>query len=160
MLDVPASPRTRVFRELVAILREDPLLSRVIRKDALRTWDGSPLDAKDFTIEHAPALRLTPVTSGDDFATPDSMKGGLLINCEILLRGTRVDDLADFWWAVCKAVYPDDLLTRNAIALRLQNAGARSGLVLFSQPAMDPDPDGVFVMGMAQIKIDIESRFN
>ena len=41
-----------------------------------------------------------------------------------------------------------------------QTAGARSGLVLFSQPAFDPGPDGVFFAGQGQIKIEIQSQLN
>ena len=46
------------------------------------------------------------------------------------------------------------------IILTLQTAGARSGLVLFSQPAFDPGPDGVFFAGQGQIKIEIQSQIN
>lgn len=159
-LALPQSPRVKVFREIVSILRSDPTLCRVIRKDCLRAWSGDVADAKAFSIEHAPALRLTPATTGDQFVTPDSMAGDLLINCEILLRGNDADDLFNFWWAICRAIYPTDPIQRSQIALQLQNAGARSGLVLFSQPAFDPDPDGVFFAGMGQMKIAIEAVYN
>ena len=43
---------------------------------------------------------------------------------------------------------------------RSRTAGARSGLVLFSQPAFDPGPDGVFFTGQGQIKIEIQSQLN
>lgn len=159
-LQLLSAPRTKVFREIVSILRADPVISRTIRKDCLRAWEGAQADAKNFSVEHAPAMRLTPGTGGDDFATPDSMKGALLINYEILIRGTNADDLFNLWWAMCLALYPADPIARSQLALRLQNAGARSGLVLFTQPAFDPDPDGVFIAGIGQMKIDVESRFN
>lgn len=159
-LDLPQSPRCKVFREVCSILRADPVIARTIRKGAFRCWEGAPNDSVKFTIEHAPAIRLTPTTGPDDFATPDSMKGALLVNCEILVSGNNADDLLNLWWAVCMALYPADLDARNALCLRLQNAGARSGLVLFSQPAFDPKPDGIFFAGTAQMRIDVESRFN
>lgn len=159
-LDLPASPRAKVFRVLVATLRADPTLARALRKDGIRAWEGSPIDALPFGVEHAPSIRLTPATGPDTFSTPDSMKGALVINCEMVARGSNVDDLLNLWWAVCLALYPPDKADRNALALRLQNAGARSGLPMFTQPAFDPQPDGVYLAGQAQISIDVESRFN
>ncbi|MGZ3386158.1 MAG: hypothetical protein ACXVB2_21175 [Isosphaeraceae bacterium] len=59
-----------------------------------------------------------------------------------------------------RCFYPSVLTARQANILTLQNAGARSGLVLFSQPALDPGPDGVFFAGQGQIKIEIQSQIN
>lgn len=160
MLELPDSPRKKVFRAIVDVLRTNPAIERVIRKGAFRAWEGTPTDAQPFSIEHAPAIRLTPATNADSFATPDSMKGALLINCEILLKGSNVDDLFDLWWAICKALYPADRDERSRLATRLQNAGARSGLAEFSQPAFDPQPDGALLAGQGQIRIEIQSLFN
>ena len=100
------------------------------------------------------------MNTGEDFRTPDTMAGDLLINCEILVRGCCCDDLTNFWWMVTRCFYPTALGARNANILTLQAAGARSGLVLFSQPAFDPGPDGVFMAGQGQIKIEIQSQLN
>ena len=88
------------------------------------------------------------MNTGEEFKTPDTMAGDLLINCEVMIRGccSRPDELL---------VDADPLLLsgrarrRNANIQTLQAAGARSGLVLFSQPAFDPGPDGVFFAGRA-----------
>lgn len=159
-LDLPTSPRAAVFRAMESIVRRDSIFQRVVKPASFRTWQGSPDDATDFNIAYAPAMRWTPMNTGEQFRTPDTMAGDLLINCEILIRGCCCDDLTNFWWMVTRCFYPPTIAARNAIIQTLQTAGARSGLVLFSQPAFDPGPDGVFFAGQGQIKIEIQSPLN
>ena len=106
-------------------------------------------------------MRWTPMNTGEEFKTPDTMAGDLLINCEVIIAGSCVDDLTNFWWMLDPLLLPARRRhTRQAIIQTLQTAGARSGLVLFSQPAFDPGPDGVFFAGQGQIKIEIQSQLN
>ncbi|MGZ3299324.1 MAG: hypothetical protein ACXWPK_00235 [Isosphaeraceae bacterium] len=142
------------------VVRQNPIFQRVVKPASFRTWQGSPDDATDFNIAYAPAMRWTPMNTGEQFRTPDTMAGDLLINAEILIRGCCCDDLTNFWWMVTRCFYPLTIAARNAIIQTLQTAGARSGLVLFSQPAFDPGPDGVFFAGQGQIKIEIQSQLN
>ncbi len=159
-LDIPQSPRDAVFRAMETIVRSNSTFQRLVKPVSFRTWQGNPEDAKEFTIEYAPAMRWTPRNTGEDFKTPDTMAGDLLIDCKILIKGTNCSDLTNFWWMLTRCFYPSDLPSRQANILSLQNAGARSGLVLFSQPAFDPDPDGVYFTGRGQIKIEIQSQIN
>jgi hypothetical protein len=159
-LDLPQSPRDAVLRAMEKIVRGDATFQRIVKPGSFRTWSGEPTDAKEFAIEHAPALRWTPMNTGEQFRTPDTMSGDLLLNCEVLIRGNNVSDLLNFWWMVTRCFYPPLLTARNANIQTLQAAGARSGLVLFSQPAFDPGPDGVFMAGQGQIKIEIQSQIN
>ena len=159
-LDLPRSPRDAVYRAMETIVRQNATFQRIVKPSSFRTWQGKPDDAKEFTFSIAPALRWTPMHTGEDFKTPDTMAGDLLINCEILLPGTNVSDLTNFWWMLTRCFYPSDLTGRNANIQALQAAGARSGLVLFSQPAFDPGPDGVWLAGQGQIKIVIQSQLN
>jgi hypothetical protein len=158
-LDLPTSPRTAVFRAMETIVRQNAIFGRIVKPDRFRTWEGHPRDIKPFTFQEAPCMRWTPLHSGEEFRTPDSMSGDLLINCEIICRGSCVDDLTNFWWMLTRCFYPAGTAT-NVIVNTLQMAGARSGLVKFSQPAFDPDPDGVFFAGMGQLKIEIQSNLN
>jgi hypothetical protein len=159
-LDLPQAPRDSVFRAMEKIVRQNATFQRIVKPTSFRTWSGDPQDAREFTFEIAPAMRWTPKQSGEDFKTPDTMAGDLLINCEILIKGTNCSDMTNFWWMVSRCFYPSNLANRQANILLLQNAGARSGLVLFSQPAYDPSPDGVFLAGQGQIKIEIQSQIN
>jgi hypothetical protein len=158
-LDLPQSPRDSVYRAMEKIVRNNAIFQRIVKPSSFRTWNGKPDDAKEFTFNIAPALRWTPMNTGEDFKTPDSMAGDLLINCEILLPGTNVSDLANFWWMLARCFYSGGA-ANNANQQALMQAGARSGLVLFSQPAFDPSPDGVWLAGQGQIKIVVQSVFN
>ena len=159
-LDLPQSPRDAVFRAMETIVRQNATFQRIVKPTSFRTWQGHPQDAKVFTFEIAPAMRWTPMNTGEQFRTPDTMSGDLLINCEVLLKGTNVSDLTNFWWMIARCFYPSVLAARQSNILTLQNAGARSGLVLFSQPAFDPGPDGVWLAGQGQIKIEIQLQLN
>lgn len=159
-LGLPTSPRTAVFRSMETIVRNDPTMARVLKPKSFRTWHGHADDAMEFTIAVAPAMRWTPANTAEEFATPDSMRGWLLVNCEILVRGSCSDDMLNFWYALERAFYPSALANRNANIQTLQKAGARSGLVLFSQPAFDPSPDHVFFAGAGQLKIEISVPLN
>lgn len=159
-LDLNTAPRVAVFRAMEAIVRADATMGRVMRPKSFRTWQGTPEDAKEFNIELAPALRWTMANMGEEFSTPDQMRGWLLVNCEILIRGTCSDDMGNFWFALERAFYPSSQTSRNANIQTLQQAGARSGLVLFSQPSFDPAPDGVFQAGAGQLKIEVSVPLN
>ena len=160
-LDLPVSPRAAVFRAMETIVRQNSVFNRVVKPDRFRTWQGEPRDIKPFSYQEAPCLRWTPMNTGEEFKTPDTMAGDLLINCEVIIAGSCVDDLTNFWWALTRCFYPQGGgAPRQAIIQTLQTAGARSGLVLFSQPAFDPGPDGVFFAGQGQIKIEIQSQLN
>jgi len=159
-LDLLQSPRDAVFRAMETIVRQNATFQRIVKPTSFRTWQGKPEDAKEFTFEVAPAMRWTPMNTGEDFKTPEAIAGDLLINCEILLRGTNISDLTNFWWMVARCFYPhagSPGPTAAANILTLQSTGARSGLVMFSQPAFDPGPDGVWLAGQGQIKIVIQS---
>jgi hypothetical protein len=161
-LDLPVSPRASVFRAMEAIVRENPIFNRIVKADNFRTWQGHPRDSKPFDQSNAPAMRWTPMNTGEEFRTPETMAGDLLINCEIICRGSCCDDLTNFWWMLVRCFYPIQTASTsiNTIVATLQQAGARSGLVKFSQPAFDPGPDGVFFAGFGQMKIEIQSNLS
>ena len=159
-LDLPVSPRAAVFRAMEAIVRQNAVFNRIVKPDNFRTWQGHPRDSKPFDQANAPCMRWTPMNTGEQFRTPDTMAGDLLINCEIICRGSCCDDMTNFWWCLTRCFYPPTIAARNTVIQTLQTAGARSGLVLFSQPAFDPGPDGVFFAGQGQLKIEIQSQLN
>ena len=84
-----------------------------------------------------------------------------MIQCEILLPGTNISDLTNFWGMVETCFYPGPTPTQgptsNAIVQSLVAVGAIDGLTFFTQAAFDPQPDGVWMAGQAQIKIDVRN---
>ena len=105
-LDLPVSPRAAVFRAMETIVRQNSVFQRIVKPDNFRTWEGHPRDSKPFDQSHAPAMRWTPMNTGEQFRTPELISGDLLINCEIIIRGTCCDDLTNFWWMLSRCFYP------------------------------------------------------
>ena len=163
-LALPQAPRDSVYRAMEAIVRQNATIQRIIKPSSFRTWTGKPDDAKEFTFNIAPAMRWTPQQGPDTFATPSLMKGPLYINIEILLQGSNVSDVSNLWYALMLCFYPGSAPqsgpTTNAILQSLQAAGAHSGEVFFTQPAFDPQPDGVWLAASGQMRIDVRSDIN
>jgi hypothetical protein len=136
-LDLDDSPRTKVFRAIDGILRADPTLKRLFAKPCqFRSWQGTPDDAKPFTTDLAPAIRLTPLPGGppDVWYSPDARQGTLAIRVELYLKGSNLDDLHNVWYAVKRALYTTSAAGLQAIANTLQAAGADTGMVDFQDP--------------------------
>ena len=144
-LDLPVSPRAAVFRAMETIVRTNPIFQRVVKPDNFRTWEGHPRDCKPFDQSHAPAMRWTPMNTGEQFRTPGLISGDLLINCEIIIRGSCCDDLTNFWWMLAKCFYPGSggnnpivqtLVAAGAAAASSCSVSPRStpGLTAFSSP--------------------------
>ena len=160
-LDLPVSPRAAVFRAMETIVRQNPVFGRVDQARPLPNLAGRPDDIKPFTFQEAPCMRWTPMNTGEQFRTPDTMSGDLLINCEVIIRGSLLRRPDELLVDAHTLLLPDRIWRPGrANMLALQSAGARSGLVLFSQPAFDPGPDGVFFAGQGQLKIEIQSQLN
>ena len=113
-LDLPQSPRDAVFRAMETIVRSDSDVPADRQADQFPDLAGQPEDAKEFSCEYAPAMRWTPRNTGEEFKTPDTMAGDLLINCEVLIKGTNCSDLTNFWWMLARCFYPSNLASRQA----------------------------------------------
>ena len=87
-LDLPTSPRAAVFRAMETIVRGNSTFQRIVKPDNFRTWQGEPRDVKPFDQSNTPCMRWTPMNTGEEFKTPDTMAGDLLINCEVICRGS------------------------------------------------------------------------
>jgi hypothetical protein len=164
-LDLDDCPRTKVFRQVDAILRADPTLRRVFGAEGGRrflSWEGDPVrDAKPLDDKSAPAIRITPAAMGEDgWYSPEAQMGDLAIEVEILLRGTNVDDLMNVWWAVQRAIYPKSGAQDNANALR--DAGSFTGMVAFVDPAFDramAEKSG-YIDAVGRMKVDVLETLN
>lgn len=158
-LDLNTAPRTSVYRKVVQLIRNDATIKRIVRPTSIRAWDGLPSDGEPFTPEIAPALRFTPINGPDAFWSPGSMKGDLLINVEMMVAGTCVDDVFNLWFAACRALYPALQSSTNANVQALMAAGAYDGLAVFSSPAFDPDPKDNYFYAQGQIRITVNNTF-
>jgi hypothetical protein len=160
------SPRTTVFRAIILILKNSPVLRTAIKPEAFRSWTGASHDNIEFTKSLAPALRFTPTNGPEGFLFPDAQVGDLFINVEMLVQGTNVDDAQNLWWAIERAIYPGPMpllaggATTNSNIAALQLAGANTGLVLFSSPVFDPEPADQFFACQGQMKVAVRLQLN
>ena len=81
----PTSPRAAVFRAMETIVRGNFIFNRMVKPDRFRTWRANPGTSSRLRIR-GPLLRWTPMNTGEEFKTPDTMAGDLLINCEVISR--------------------------------------------------------------------------
>jgi hypothetical protein len=152
---LPTAPRTKVFRAIISILKNDPVLSSVIRPPNFRAWSGGSHETVEFTYSSAPAIRITPTNGPDLWKFPSAQVGLLFLNVDLLIPGTDADDQLNLWWALEKAIYPSSFPAQAAIAAQLQAAGSYDGLVEFSQPAFDATPQERFFAATGQMKIKV-----
>jgi hypothetical protein len=153
---LPQSERAAVFRAVVSILRNDPVLSSVVR--TFLAWEGTPQDPADLSLGMAPALRLTPTGGGDEWMSPASMVGPLIINVEVMTAGYNVDDPANLWRAVIAAIYDPQGRSFADIQAQLRAAGAYPPSPKFTMPAFDPKPESNFCYGVAQIQVMVQNQ--
>ncbi|MGE5755753.1 MAG: hypothetical protein ACM35G_08565 [Planctomycetaceae bacterium] len=140
-LPLPDGQRTKVFRQVEAFLRNDPVLSRVVRGDAWKDFSGDPNDAARPAPLQAPAIRIYPAPGPMAWATPDSMLAPLYINIECCVAGLVADDVLNLQDAIERAIYPADPVRRRAQVGALQALGAIDGLVEFALPLWDRAAD-------------------
>lgn len=161
-LDLDDGPRVRVFRALEQVLRNDPTLRRVIGPKSWRTYNGTPADKQPFGATSAPAIVLYPVPGPEGFWSPDAMVGDLHVRVELTVRGTCVDDADNLYWAIERAIYPQDQASKLAVNAALKAAGAHTGIVLFTMPAFDPRADAAsdgLLQASGELKVQIRNSF-
>jgi hypothetical protein len=163
-LDLDDSPRTRVFRQLVAIFQADLVLARVIAPRHWRTFSGDPADKTEFGVTACPSVVLSRIPGDEEFWSPDSMTGDLQVQILLQTRGTCEDDADNLYWAFQRAIYPLDNDTKLKINRSLVAVGAHTGLVLFSQPAFDPrnlngQASEGMILARGAMRITVRHRF-
>jgi hypothetical protein len=159
-LDLEDGPRTRVFRQLETILRNDPTLRRVIGK-SWKTYSGDPGDAVPFPMGACPWIIMSRVPGPEQFWTPEAMTGDLSILFKLGVRGFCEDDPDNLYTAIQRAIYPPTQEAKLVNVQLLKSAGAHTGLAIFTQPAFDPrSVDGQACDGMiiAQGRLSITVR--
>ncbi len=157
------SPKATVFRALATILENDPVISRLVRPNSLRSWKGLPTDSIEFGIAQAPAIRLTPAPGEQSWYSPESQTGSLVVAVEVVTAGWDVSQPENLWYSIERAFYPAGQGETSTIADILQAAGGWSCMVEFMPPAFAPMADagtGGGFYGMGQIRADYQKVLN
>jgi hypothetical protein len=152
-LPLPTAERTAVFRAIVRLLKADPTLSNVVK--TWFVWDGTPGETQDFELGHAPALRLTPLGGGDEWMSPQSVVGMLVIDFEMMVAGTNIDDLANLWRAVIAAFYDPQALPWPNVQEILRDAGGYPPSPQFTLPSQMIERNEAYCHGSARLMIKV-----
>lgn len=144
LLHLTTSPRVLAYRLIERTLRADPVLSNVV--GLWSTWEGDPIrDPLPLALVGDSSIKLQPAMGPVDFWAVDSTRGDLIVDVDLIVRGTCYDDLDNLWYAMEQAIWPRDVTRQRAFILKLQQATqGGKGLVIFQRPAsfIADDVDG------------------
>lgn len=104
MLNLPVSAYTKLFRAVEAQLKDDPVLSSVVR--CWNTFHGKTEDFQKVSVNQYPAIALLVSSSGMSPWSQAANEETMVIDLEMAVMGTDQDDLLNLWWAVQKALKP------------------------------------------------------
>lgn len=130
-------PHVRVFKVAVRAIRESPILASLVRR--WRVWDGRVDDWREPARGEFPCLELLIGEGADQFYGPDGFVGPLTVDVIVSTLGSNQIEPVNLYWAVKRAIYPDDLEARATLHQELVDAGAQGMfLVRFSAPRFMP----------------------
>jgi hypothetical protein len=111
-LQVPQSVEAYSFRAIESVLRNDPVLSPLVRH-----WGTLRDNQTDFVTPEwslCPYLRLSIGPVAADWVTELEHVGGFALNFHMAVQGWNIDNLFNFWGVIRRAIFPID---NNAAAL-------------------------------------------
>ena len=132
-LGLPTDPRTSIFRKIVALLRTDALLSRVVGKNWF-VWDGDSNSAQAFASSEGVAVRLEPKLGPMQWLDETEQICPLSVVLDYAIPGFDADDPLNFQGAVERALFPVGQVQATTNALNA--LGAETGLISFDQPSL------------------------
>jgi hypothetical protein len=135
-LNLERSKHASVYREIVAILKEDGGLP--IRRWA--TWDGHDDSPRPPSDGELPYVVFDPSLGADRWFGPEGFRSPLSIGVGLLIEGYDVDDAFDLYRAFVRALHPAGD-AGNRMRQRLVDVGADTGEVLASTPRFAPAVD-------------------
>jgi hypothetical protein len=134
-LALPEHARTSLFRAIVARLRANPDLRRVVV--SWKVFDGSEGDAAPFTLTQLPGVKVYLGHAAAAPATNVRSLSPMTILVELAVAGTNQDDVTNLWGAIEAAVFPGD----GTMFATLQDKGGLPNLTL-DVPGVTPTKIG------------------
>lgn len=101
-LDIRSRYRGVAFRAIEAVLREDPVLARVVQ--SWRSLEGLPGEFAPVTASAKPMIALAPIANPSEILGVDQTKINFGVRVFLATEGTCVDDLLALWEAVEDAI--------------------------------------------------------
>lgn len=130
-LDIESRYRAKAFRAIETVLREDPVLGRVVNRWSTREGVAGELIAP--TADQMPMIALTPVPNPSTVFGVDETRINFAVAVQVFVKGTCVDDLFALWEAVEDAI-------RDSRPFRTSTVRE------FLCGAIDPAPAGVMML--------------
>lgn len=132
------SPHWYLYRELVAILKADPALSRSVLHWATFTEEED--EVLPPTSDQTPAVYLAPGLDRSRWETAGTHSSDLRIGFNLYVAGRTARPAWRLWWAIHRALFPGDVGARNEVHRRIclaakEGGGINSGIVRITQPA-------------------------
>ena len=122
------------YDALVAVLKEDPDLARVIR--TWRSWDGGTEDLDPLGVPQMPWLVTTPSTPSIGLATVNDYRVDFPVTIDFAVPGTNVRHLMDTWGTLLQALRFDKPHRDATVGLFLSDHG--TNFHLFTQAGLQP----------------------
>lgn len=133
-LDLPQCSETSLYRAIIALLQNDPNLSRVVKTWV--AWTGDRDEAQPPNLNRLPYLAIEPVADPSEVQTLGITEAPLTLAIHLVVDGTNVDDVFNLWDAIRACLFPGDssmqqniLQPNAAYALRLTRSGFAVGRV-------------------------------
>ncbi|WP_165076025.1 hypothetical protein [Paludisphaera rhizosphaerae] len=162
---LPRGNRSRVYQRIVELMQTDPTLSKFFPVPA--AWsvcDGKPFNPD--LVGATPFVHLVPRPYTTAWYGPDSMAGILQVDCFVWLPGNSLGqynalDALDLWEILEQVFYPlNDREKQQAIRASLVAEGAKTGLVMFSQPATQQQAQDKGLVSYGALQIDVTRRIS
>lgn len=121
-LPLPDYPWTTAYDALIAVLKEDPELRRVMK--TWWTWEGTGFDLETPTAAHAPYAVLTPAPSPIRTETEGDQMVTFRVRAEFVALGTNARDLMNLWGAFQEALREDRPFRETTVRGHFRENGA------------------------------------
>ncbi len=119
-LDLIQAIETRAFRAVERVLKNDHVLSRVVNKFV--AWRGEDLDVQELQYSFCPWLKISPWPAESHWVTEIQHDMPIVIRIQAAVRGTKFDNLANFWNAIRLAIFPADITKAHEVQDVLRGA--------------------------------------
>jgi hypothetical protein len=119
-LQIPESVEAAAFRAVEMIFKNDPVLGPLVR--FFSAWRDEDNDIVDAEWNICPYLRISPTPIESDWVTEGQHSGGFQLRCEMAVQGTNVNNIMNYWAVIRRAIWPVDVPTQQAIALKIRGA--------------------------------------
>jgi hypothetical protein len=112
-LNLPDAPETLVYRAVERVLKNDKVIQAITH--TFVAWNGEALDLDEPTYSKCPYLRINPFPTESNWVTESQHDMPVQVRIQIMVRGTKFDNLANYWHAIRRAFFPLDVAEAEAV---------------------------------------------